>query len=412
VPATTSASADATLVELLLDPVGRRDPYPRYRRLREEAPVLRTAFGPVVLSRYEDCQAALRDPRLGRGNRGVGLMGQATGQVSEARQRMADTQSLTMLFANPPEHTRLRRLVSREFTPGRVDALRPAVEVMVHAILDRMADEAEVDVMKVLAFPLPVTVIGELLGIPEADRAGFQPLVQRAVVSLEINATDEQLDDAQLAALDMSVYFLDLLAERRARPTGDLLSALATAADADDRLTEEEVIATAILLFAAGFETTTNLIGNGLWALLSNPDQLERLRADTGLVGSTVEEILRFDSPVQVNGRSALVEAEIAGEPLAKEDFVICLQGAANRDPDRFPDPERFDIGRDQGPPLSFGSGIHHCLGAGLARMEGQVVFKALVERFATIDALVDEPEQRTGLTLRGLAALPVRVAG
>jgi len=338
-------------------------------------------------------------------------MGGATGQVSEARQRMAETQSLTMLFANPPEHTRLRRLVSREFTPGRVDALRPAVVAMVDGILDRMADEAQVDVMAVLAFPLPVTVIGELLGIPEADRPGFQPLVQRAVVSLEVNATDEQLEDAQLAAAEMAVYFLDLLAERRARPADDLLSALATAADADDRLTEEEVVATAILLFAAGFETTTNLIGNGLWAFLSHPDQLERLRSEPGLVASAVEEVLRFDSPVQVNGRSALTAAHVAGEPLAADDFVICLQGAANRDPDRFPDPDRFDIGRDNGPPLSFGSGIHHCLGAALARMEGQVVFRRLVERFSRIDPLVEQPEQRTGLTLRGLATLPVSVA-
>lgn len=409
-PATTSPAADATLVELLLDPEGRRDPYPRYRRLREEAPVLRTSFGPIVVSRYADCQAALRDPRLGRGNRGNSFLQRATGQVSEIRRQMAETQSRTMLFANPPEHTRLRRLVSREFTPGRVDALRPAVQQMVDGILDTMAGAAEVDVMEVLAFPLPVTVIGELLGIPEADRAGFQPLVQRAVVSLEANATDDQLRDAQAAALEMGIYFSELLAERRRTPTGDLLSGLATAPDADDRLTEEEVIATSILLFAAGFETTTNLIGNGLWALLSHPDQLARLRADAGLTASAVEEILRFDSPVQVNARSALGPAEVAGEPLAEEDVVICLQGAANRDPERFPDPDRFDIARDDGPPLSFGSGIHHCLGAGLARMEGQVVFRSLADRFHTIEPLVEQPEQRAGLTLRGLASLPVRV--
>jgi cytochrome P450 len=406
VSATTSETADATLLELLLDPAGRKDPYPRYKRLRDEAPVLRTAFGPVVLSRFEDCQTALRDPRLGRGRRGIGLLG---GELSEARKEMSETQTVAMLFANPPEHTRLRRLMSREFTPGRVDAMRPAVRAMVDGILDEVQEAGEVDVMEVLAFPLPVTVIGELLGIPEADRKGFQPLVQRAIASLEVNATDEQLTDAMAASAEMAAYFLELMAERRVRPADDLLSALATAPDTD-RYTEEEVVANTILLFAAGFETTTNLIGNGLWALLTHPEQLERLRADTSLAPSAVEEMLRFDSPVQVNGRSALQPAEVAGEPLAPEDFVICLQGAANRDPARFPDPDRFDIGRDHGGSLSFGNGIHHCLGAGLARMEGQVVFSALVERFRTIEALVDEPEQRTGLTLRGLASLPVRV--
>jgi cytochrome P450 len=416
-PAVCDVDADNLLLRLLLTPEGRADPYALYRQLRDTAPVLRTSFGPVVVSRYDDCIAALRDPRLGRGTalRAAGeapTLGFAGLDVDpEQRAAFFERAGNNMLFADPPDHTRLRRLVSRAFTPQRIDALRPAVEAMVDGYLDEMLEARDVDVMAVLAFPLPVTVIGELVGVPAADRAGFQPLVRAGTAALD-PATDVAALRAATAAMDeMRAYFARLVAARRAAPGADLLSGLVAARDAGDALDDDEVVATAILLFAAGFETTTNLIGNGLLALLRHPDQLDRWRRDPTLSRAAVEELLRWDSPVQLNMRTALEPADIAGEPLARGDTVIILQGGANRDPARFDDPERLDVGRPDNAPLSFGWGIHHCLGANLARMEGEVVFNALLRRCRTIDADTDEPHWRPTLTLRGLSTLPVSVA-
>ena len=416
-PAVQDVSADTLLFQLMVTPEGRRDPYPLYRQLRENAPVLRSGFGPIVLSRYDDCLAALRDPRLGRGMalRAAGDSGSiAFGgfDVDPARrQQFFERAGNNMLFADPPDHTRLRRLVSRAFTPRRVEAVRPAVEAMVERFLDAMAEGRQVDVMDALAFPLPVAVIGELVGVPSSDWPSFQPLVRAGVAALDPASPPEALD-AAVAAMDrMRDYFADLLAERRQRPAEDLLSGLAAARDAGDALSDEEVIATAILLFAAGFETTTNLIGNGLLALLQHPDQLGRWRDDPRLGPSAVEELLRWDSPVQVNMRTALEPADVAGERLERGEAVIVLQGGANRDPRQFTEPERLDLGRAGTVPLSFGWGIHHCLGAGLARMEGEVVFTALLRRFRDIALCTSEPEWRPNLTLRGLAALPVEAS-
>ena len=315
-----------------------------------------------------------------------------------------------MLFADPPDHTRLRRLVSRAFTPQRVEALRVAVQTIVDDLLDDIGQSQEIDIVESLAFPLPVTVIGELLGVPPADRAGFQPLVAAGVAALDPTADNASLDRALAVQDQMAAYFVELVAERRQRPQDDLLSGLVAARDEGDTLSDDEVIGTAILLFAAGFETTTNLIGNGLLALLRHPDQLERWRSDPTLARTGVEELLRWDSPVQLNGRTALVPAEVAGQHLDPGDFVTILAAGANRDPARFADPEVLDIGRADNAALSFGSGIHHCLGAALARMEGEVVFTSLLDRFGTIELAVDEPERRPTLVLRGLASLPVRV--
>jgi cytochrome P450 len=263
--------------------------------------------------------------------------------------------------------------------------------------------------MEVLAFPLPVTVIGELLGIPAEDRLAFQPLVRAAVAALDPAADETALRGAFAAQDEMSAYMAGLLAERRHQPQDDLLSDLVLATESDDRLTEEEIIATALVLFGAGFETTTNLIGNGLLALLLHPDQLAILRADRSLISLAVEELLRWDSPVQLDGRLVLEPTVIAGHPLSPGQFVFTLLGGANRDPDRFADPETLDVRRRDPGPISFGSGIHHCLGAGLARLEGQEVFAQLLDRFSDIE-LVGSPAWRPHMVLRGLDQLPVRV--
>lgn len=415
-PAVVDIDADNVLVRLLLTPEGRADPYSHYRQLRDAAPVLRSGFGPIVLSRYQDCMTALRDPRLGRGMaRRVGgepPVGFAGFDADpEMRQAFFDQTGNNMLFADPPDHTRLRQLVSRAFTPKRVALLRPAVGVIVERHLDAMLQAGEVDVMEALAFPLPVTVIGELVGVPAEDRPSFQPLIRAAVAALDPSTDAAAIGAAVDAMAQARRYFADLVAERRRRPADDLLSQLIATREAGDALSDEEIIATAVLLFSAGFETTTNLIGNGLLALLRHDDQLDRWRSDPGLAARAVDELLRWDSPVQLNTRTALEPADVAGEPLEPGDVVVILQGGANRDPAQFDNADTLDLGRHDNVPLSFGWGIHHCLGAPLARMEGAVVFNALLQRCRVIEARFDEPEWRPTLTLRGLATLPVAVA-
>jgi cytochrome P450 len=413
-PAVTDPTADAALLELLTTPEGRADPYPLYRRIRERSPVLRSASGPIVLTRYRDCLEALRNPRLGRGLVGPNAARNRArvpgGADPELRQQYFERGRHSMLFTDPPEHTRLRRLVSRAFTPKRIEQLRPSVVATVDSIVADMAERVEVDVIAELAFPLPVSVIGELVGVPETDRASFQPLVRASTAGLEAFVDDASLLAAMAARDQMHAYFTDLLAERRRHPAEDLLSGLVEAREHDDALTDGEIISTSILLFAAGFETTTNLIGNGLLALLRNPHQLARLRQDPTLTTSAVEEILRFDSPVQVNARTALEPAEIDGEVVEPGQMVMVLQGAANRDPEQFSEPDGLDLGRQGNAPLSFGWGVHHCLGATLARLEGEVVFRALVDRFLNLELVADEIPRRPSLTLRGVTSLPVRL--
>jgi cytochrome P450 len=408
---TTAAAldADTLLLELVATPEGRADPYPRYAALRRQVPVHRSAIGFWVLSRFADCQYLLRHPGVGKDFSGaasaVGLS-----EEQQAEQAAFRNDHSNMLFADPPDHTRLRSLATRAFTPRTVERLRPRVVALVNELIDGFGGE-EVDVMDALAFPLPVTVIGEMLGVPAEDRAQFRPLVRASTAMLELAVTPEALAEATAASDRMERYFSELIAERQAHPADDLLTKLIFAEDEGDRLSQWELISTSILLFAAGFETTTHLIGNGLLALLRNPDQLERLREDRSLVRSAVEELLRFDSPVQITARTAYEGLVIDGHAIEPNSTVLALIGAANRDPDRFSDPERLDVGRAEGSPLSFGSGIHYCLGAALARMEAQVVLDRLLTRFRRMELAGEEPRHRDSLTLRGLLDLRMRFA-
>jgi len=422
-----AAELDATLYELLVTPEGRADPYPRYARLRELAPVFRSGMGNWVMSRYADCQQVLRVPAFGKE---VGIESVARTRAQRAgwdigeREFEALVEFLgprqSMLTLNPPDHTRLRGLVARAFTPSTVDGLRAHVGSLCDGLLDAIAERAaggdNVDVMAELAFPLPVAVIGELLGVPAADRHQFQGLVRATTVALEPVSTPEDLHAARAARSQMEDYFRALIDERRRRPGDDLLSELIAVRDGSDQLSEDELIATAILLFAAGFETTTNLIGNGLLALLRHPAQLCRVQdaaraGDAIALARAVEELLRWDSPVQLDVRIAFEDTEVGGVPIAAGEGVMTLLGAANRDPARFSDPDVLDVGRDEGPPLSFGAGIHFCLGAPLARMEGQVVFGRLLSRFDSLELRAADIAHRDAITLRGLVALPVGLA-
>lgn len=403
-----AVNPDGLVMETLLTPEGRADPYPRYRQLRDVAPVHRSDLGAVwFLTRWADCNAVLRDPRLGKGDLNDDRRALFNPGLPPRQQTVMGN---SMLFVNPPDHTRLRGLVSRGFTPRRMQDLEAHVGHMADVIVDRMAVEGDVDVMDALAFRLPVQVIGELVGVPPSDRDQFRTLVRASAAALEPGVTAEQVEDAEHAMAIMDDYFRSLIERRRADLEHDLVSALIAARDGEDRLSEDEMVATLILLFAAGFETTTNLIGNGLLCLLRNPDQFARLRAEPDLVGSAVEEMLRFESPVQVDARTAFEPVEIDGHRVGAGETVVTFLGAANRDPAEFVDPERFDVTRDPNHPLSFAAGIHYCLGANLARLEGRIVFDRLVRRTADIEWLDDAPDWRGTLILRGVNHLHVRI--
>jgi len=405
----TAFNADAVLMELVATPEGRADPYPRYTGLRANAPVHRSGFGFWALTRYDDCQQVLRHPGVGKDfTQAASALGLSEAQRAEQAQFRENRSN--MLVADPPDHTRLRRLAAQAFTPRTVETLRPGVVAMVDGLIDAFGDsDGGVDIMEALAFPLPVTVIGEMLGVPAEDRAQLRPLVRTITAVLELVVTPEALSAATAANATLVDYFAELVAERRARPQDDLLTRLIQAEDEGDQLSEWELISTSILLFAAGFETTTNLIGNAVLALLHGPDQLDRLRADRSLFRPAVEEMLRYDSPVQIAVRQVYEDLDVGGEHIQAGSTVLALLGAANRDPARFSDPDRLDVGRSEGSPISFGSGIHFCLGAALARMEGQVVLDRLLHRFRTMELVGGDPVHRDSLTLRGLVALPVR---
>ena len=402
--AAADPDAEQVLVEVLLTDHGAPGPYAGYRRLREQAPRLRTAAGLLVLSGYRDCEAALRDRALGKMDESLGF--QLAAVPEDLRRQALRRFRRTMLFRNPPDHTRLRRLVSSVFTPRHVEALRPAVVRRIAALLDGFAGRDVVDVVTELALPLPVGVIGDLLGVPDVDLAVAAPWVRDLVAPLEPSADVAAVEAAVRAEDQLAAFVGDLLVEKRRRPGDDLLSRLATARG-EDQLDDDECVGTAILLFAAGFETTTNLIGNGLTALLGAPGQADLLRERPGLAGSAVEELLRFDAPVQTDGRTALVDTVVADVEVAAGQVVLMLLGAGNRDPEVYTDPDTLDITRRQAAPLSLGGGLHFCLGAPLARLEAVELFPRLLARFPELAAAGPET-WRPGLSFRGLAHLPV----
>jgi cytochrome P450 len=387
------------------------DPYESYRALRETTPIL-----PVpqyerthALLRHADCEAVLRDGRWSSAS-GVPRRGRG-GEGSPAPHRSGVGGAAMLAFTHPPEHTRVRRLMGRAFTPRAVEGLRPAVQALVDPILDEAAERGGLDVMADLARVVPVAVIGEVLGVPVADRHRLGPWSVAATRSFDGLADD---DDAMALAREgwreLDGYVDALIADRRAHPGDDLLSALIAAEETGDRLTTAELRVNAIGLLVAGHETTTNLIGNGTHALLRHPDQLARWHRDPALTARAVEELLRYDPMVQLVPRQAMEDVEVGGHRFPAGDHVIVVIGAANRDPARFAEPDRLDLGRDARAHLTFSAGMHHCLGAALARLEGQVVLGSLVARFPRVCLAASEVHHRDHLVLRGLIALPVTV--
>jgi cytochrome P450 len=385
------------------DPAVRANPYPAYRFLRETAPLWRSPTGHFVLSGHADCTALLRDPGMGRA---------PAGRLSPAMLAEPAVANLArmMLFLDPPEHTRLRGLVSRAFTARRIDALRPRILAIVDALIDRVIGQGGMCVIADFAHQLPVTVICDLLGVPAQDREPFlRDSTVRGRILDPVPLTQQELDDANEGTEATNAYFRSLLAYRRANPGEDLTTALLAARDADDTLSEDEILANIALLFAAGHETTTNLIGNAVLALHRNPAQLARLRAEPALTGNAVEELLRYDSPVQLTSRRALQDTEIRGQRISAGEEVIALLGAANHDPAAFAGyPEVLDVGRPGVRAISFGGGLHYCLGAQLARIEGEIALRRLIERLPAMRLVEpDAAEWKPTVTLRGLMRLP-----
>jgi pimeloyl-[acyl-carrier protein] synthase len=367
------------------------NPYPTYHRLRAEAPVLRDpARGDWIVTGFAEVVAALGDARLSAETKSKSIV-------------CADM----MLFLDPPRHTRLRGLVNRAFTPRVVKGLRPRVEALVADLLAPARERGELDVIADLGEPLPGIVIAELLGVPAADRPQFKRWSDDTVRAIGGQATPEVAAQAQGSMLAMWEYLRAAAADRRARPANDLLSGLVAAEAEGDRLSENELLATCILLMFGGNETTTNLIGNGVLALLRHPEQWERLRAEPDLIQSAVEELVRYDSPIQRTVRVAREDLELGDARIGRGERISLMIGAANRDPAAFPNPDRLDVGRGERRHLAFGLGPHFCLGSSLARLEGQVAIAAVVAQFPGLRLLTEAPEWKPNLNFRGLRSLP-----
>jgi len=385
------------------NPVFRANPYPAYKFLRQMAPVWRMPAGQWLVSSHAGCTAVLRDAQFGRED--------AAGITPEmAKEPAIASLSRMMLLRDPPAHTRLRGLVSKAFTARRMEALRPRVTAIVDALIDAVEDQGGMDIMRDFAKKLPVTVICDMLGIPEADRAPFMADNEvRGRILDPVPLSRAELDQANAAVLATQAYFRTLFAYRRQNPGDDLTTALLAAREENDALTDDEALANIGLLFVAGHETTTNLIGNGLLALHRNPQQLQRLLTEPALIPNAVEELLRYDSPVQLTGRMALRDCNVQGQKITKGEHVITLLGAANRDPAAHEgDPEALDVGRPGVRAISFGGGIHHCLGAQLARIEGEIALARLLTRLPGLRLVdVDSVAWKPTITLRGPRSLP-----
>ena len=400
----TTFDPDATLVKVLTDPEVIPDPYPLYDELRTRTPVFQNSMtGTWVFTRFDDARALLRDPRCGSG---AGVEGERLGVDGSSRRQRSGTMS--MLFLNPPDHTRVRGLVSRSFTPRRVERLRPEVTAMCDALLDNLGGDG--DFVDEVAFPLPANVISALVGVPEADREYLRPMIAALGVGIEPTASEEEVAAADAAGEEITAYVIDLIAKRRAEPQDDLLSGMIEASDGDDTLTEAEIIVNTLLIYAAGFETTTHLLGNTVRQLVAHPDQHQLLRDDRSLVPRAIEEVLRFDPPVQMDGRYVFEDIEIGDTVVPAGSSTMVLIGAVNRDPALVDDPNRFDVTRSETQVLSFGSGIHYCLGAALARLEGQVLLERMLDRYDHWEIL-EEPTWRKRFTLRGVEHLHVRLS-
>lgn len=404
----------------LFTPEFRNNPYPGYTEMRSSAPIhkVETSAGVTtwLVTRYEDVEALLRDPCFVKDYRNALTADELAGM--EPQPEELRPLSEMMLSKDPPDHTRLRRLVSKAFTPRFIEGLRPRIQEIANELLDKVekgsrpegepSGQRRMDLIEDYAFPLPITVISEMLGVPKEDRQKFRQWSNTAVSS------DMSVEYAETLRSEMRAfteYLSNLFEDKRAYPADDLTSSLIRAEEEGDKLGEEELLAMVFLLLVAGHETTVNLIGNGALALLTHPDQLQKLKDDPSLMKSAVEEMLRFDGPVQIStDRFAAENVEFRGASISRGDIVLAVLGSADRDESRFTNPQTLDIEREDNRHLAFGKGIHHCLGAPLARLEGEIGFSTLLARVPDLrlDATLEDLDWRPGLLIRGLQRLPV----
>jgi cytochrome P450 len=401
----TSAASALSLYNLL-DPEVLANPYPLFRRLRDEDPVHWDPFLHTwVVTRYADVQEVLHTFSAERTHTPEKLKAMGLSHMSPIAQLMVQQ----MLFMDPPQHTRLRKLASHAFTPARVAALRSHIREIVGRLLDSVENDYHMDVIADLAEPLPAIVTAEMLGVPVSDRdqlKGWSADFAEMLGNFQHNP--DRVPRMLRTVHDMTTYFHDAIGQQRDHPREGLVHSLMTAELDGDRLTDAEVVATSIVTMVGGQETTTNLIGNGVLTLLRNVDQMERVRSDLSLIPSAVEEMLRYESPSQHTGRLAPIDGELGGKTIRKGQAVMAVMAAANRDPERFPDPDRFDVCREDNRHLAFGYAAHFCFGAALARIEGQEAFEAMLRRMPVFRLEPGPLVWRNNSGLRGVTALHV----
>lgn len=385
-----------TLLQRITDYASRPNPYPLYAELREAGPVVQQADGSYLVGTYHEIAALLHNPRISADPRSL------TASPEEAPKP-------PFLRLDDPEHHRLRTLAMRPFgpphSPGRIDAMRGQITEITKELLDGLKDRTRIDIVDDFAYPLPVTAICRLLGVPREDEPLFREWSNAVVASADVRAGEDTTETdraGEKARTEMGQYLVNLAEQRRGHPTDDMLSAFINEPDPALRLTSEELADTGVLLLIAGHETTVNLITNGVLTLLRHPDQLDRLRRDPALLPSAVEELLRYEPPVHMRQRIPLADVDVADTTIPKGSSVVLALASGNRDPKRFHDPDRFDPGRTDSQHLGFGSGVHLCYGAPLARIEAQTALGALIPRLTTATVLQDPPPYRQNAMLRG----------
>jgi cytochrome P450 len=393
----------------LLDPATLDDPYPVYARLRAEAPAyFSEGWNAWLVTRYDDVLAGFRDPRLSA-NRAATFAATLPPDVRERLRPIIDNLASWVLFLDPPSHTRLRALLNRAFTPRLAEALRPRMQALVDGLCDRVEPAGHMDVVADLASPLPVAVIGAMLGVRPEDGHRLKGWSHALAAFLGAGRpTPDSVAAALRGIVEMEAYFRDVIADRRRSPQDDLISALVAAQDEGRLLDDRELLSTCSMVLFGGHETTTNLIGNAIHLLLSRPQERTRLRDAPTSLPAAVEEFMRYEAPVQRMGRVTTEPLEIAGTPLPKGQLVFLMLGAANRDPAHFPDPDRLDLERRDNRHLAFGLGTHYCIGAALARLETELTLGTLLRRFPDLRSAPEPAPWLRSATLRGFRSLPV----
>jgi cytochrome P450 len=394
----------------LLRPEVRIDPYTLYREIRSQDPVYWDEENDFwVLTRYADITSVLRDGRFSK------AQGMTLGLDRLPKEERGEAEPVfgvfekQMLYADPPYHTKLRGLVNKAFTPRTIRSMESHIQNLVDDFLDAVQESGRMDVISDLAFPLPATVIMEMLGLPIEDRAQFKKWSDDLFATLGVvRHTPELFEHAHESVDEMTKYICDIRGKLGSNPKDDLLSALATAVDQEHRLSDDELVANTILLLGAGHETTTNLIGNGLLALMRNPEQMQALKEDPSLIANAVEEFMRYDNPVQIVWRVATEDIEVGDKIIGNGEFINLVVGAANRDPEQFPDPDRLDLRRNTHGHVGFGLGVHFCLGAPLARLEGQIAIGTVLRRMPDLQLESEDLEWQKSPTFRGVLSLPV----